>query len=130
MKKIIKNIGIIISGIIIGMIINMGFIVIGGRIFPLTDNFDAMNAINWDIKYFIFPLLAHSIGTLMGSFAVSRISKNSNIVLPILIGVWFLFGGIIMSVILPAPIWFILIDIIICYIPMSFLGWKISKLSK
>tara|TARA_Y100000994_G_scaffold140616_1_gene115263 strand:- start:5650 stop:6042 length:393 start_codon:yes stop_codon:yes gene_type:complete len=130
MKKIIKNIGIIISGIIIGMIINMGLIIIGERIFPLTDNFDAMNAINWDIKYFIFPFLAHSIGTLIGSFAVSRISRNSNIVLPILIGVWFLFGGIIMAAILPAPIWFILIDIIICYIPMSFLGWKISKLSK
>ncbi len=130
MKKIIKNIGIIISGIIIGMIINMGLIIMGGRIFPLTDNFDAMNAINWDIKYFIFPFLAHSIGTLIGSFAVSRISRNSNIVLPILIGVWFLFGGIIMAAILPAPIWFILIDIIICYIPMSFLGWKISKLSK
>ena len=59
------------------MIINMGLILIGGMIFPLSENFEPMNAINWDIKYFLFPFLAHSIGTLVGAFSASKLSKNA-----------------------------------------------------
>jgi hypothetical protein len=55
MKKILTNIGIIIFGIIIGMILNMGLIILGGIIFTPTENIESMNAINWDLKYFIFP---------------------------------------------------------------------------
>ena len=127
MIKILKYIIIVILGIMIGMIINMGLIILGGIIFIPADNFDPMNAINWDLKYFIFPFLAHSFGTVSGSFIVSKLSKNSNIVMPMVVGLYFLVGGIYMITILPAPTWFILIDIILCYIPMALLGWKISK---
>ena len=127
MKKILKNIGIIISGIIIGMIVNMGLIILGGIIFITTENFEPMNAINWDLKYFIFPFLAHSIGTLSGSYFVSRLSRNSHIIFPLIIGLYFLSGGIYMVTILPAPMWVIFLDLIVCYIPMSLIGWRISK---
>ena len=127
MKKIFKNIGIVILGIIIGMIVNMGLIIFGGIIFTLSENFDPMNAINWDFKYFIFPLLAHSIGTLSGAFIVSKLSKNSHIIIPLIVGLYFLSGGIYMVTILPVPMWFISLDLIVCYIPMSLVGWKLSK---
>ena len=55
MREVLKNIGIVILSIIIGMITNIGLIIIGGTIFPLSENFNPMNAINWDFKYFIFP---------------------------------------------------------------------------
>ena len=127
MKQILKNIAIVILGIIIGMIINIGLIVLGGIIFPLPENFEPMNAMNWDVKYFIFPFLAHSIGTFSGAFVVSKLSKKSNIIMPLIVGLYFLAGGIYMVTILPAPIWFILLDIILGYIPMALLGWKINK---
>ena len=127
MKQILKNIGILILGIIIGMIVNMGLIIIGGIIFPLSESFEPMNAINWDFKYFIFPFFAHSIGTLSGAFIVSKLSKGYHIIIPLTVGLFFLWGGIYMVMILPAPIWFISLDLILCYIPMALLGWKISK---
>ena len=127
MKQVLKNIGILIFGIIIGMIVNMGLIIIGGTIFTPSGNFEPMNAMNWDFKYFIFPFLAHSIGTLSGAFIVSKISRNSHIIMPLIVGFYFLLGGIYMVTILPAPTWFISLDIILCYIPMALLGWKISK---
>ena len=127
MKQIFKNIGIVLLGIIIGMIVNMGLIIIGGIFFPLTDNFEPMNAINWDFKYFIFPFLAHSIGTLSGAFIVSKISRNSHIIMPLIVGLYFLSGGLYMVTILPAPTWFISLDLILCYIPMAVLGWKLSN---
>ena len=125
MKKIIKNIGIVVLGIIIGTIVNMGLIISGWSIFVPTDNFNPMNAMSWDLKYFIFPFLAHSAGTFSGSFFVSKFSSTR--VMPLIIGFYFLLGGIYMVTILPAPIWFILLDIILAYIPMSLLAWKITK---
>ena len=113
--------------IIIGMIINIGLIIIGGMIFPLSENFNPMNAINWDFKYFIFPFLAHSIGTLSGAFVASKLSRNYHIIIPLIVGLYFLSGGIYMVTILPAPTWFVLLDVILGYIPMALLGWKISK---
>ncbi len=127
MKKILKNIGIITFGIIIGMIINMGLIILGGMIIPPADNFEPMNAVNWDLKYFIFPFLAHTMGTFSGAFIVSKLSKKTNIILPLIVGFYFLLGGIYMMTILPAPIWFILLDITGGYIPMALLGWKLAK---
>ena len=127
MKQIFRNIGIVILGIIIGMIVNMGLIIGGGMILPMPETIDSMNAMNWDFKYFIFPFLAHSIGTLSGAFIVSKISRNSHIIMPLIVGLYFLSGGLYMVTILPAPTWFILLDIILCYIPMALFGWKISK---
>ena len=127
MKQALKNIAIVLLGIIFGMIVNIGLIILGGTIFPPSENFEPMNAINWDLKYFIFPFLAHSIGTLSGAFLVSHLSKKSSIILPLIVGVYFLSGGIYMVTILPAPTWFVLLDIILGYIPMAILGWKINK---
>ena len=76
MKLFFRNIGALIIGIVIGSIINIGFIILGGNIFPLPESFDSMNALNWDIKYFLFPFSAHAIGTFSGSFMGSKICKN------------------------------------------------------
>ena len=127
MKQVIKNIIFLILGIIIGSIVNMGLIVTGGYIFPFPDNANLMDATNWKIIYFLFPFLAHSIGTLVGAFSASKLSKNYHIIIPLTVGIYFLAGGIFMITILPAPLWFICLDLIISYIPMSLLGWALSN---
>ena len=33
----------------------------------------------------------------------------------------------IMATIIPAPLWFEALDIVVCYIPMAYIGWKLSK---
>ena len=123
MKLFFRNICALIIGVLIGSIINIGLIIIGGNIFPLPEIFDSMNALNWDIKYFLFPFLAHAIGTFSGSFIGSKISKNYDKLIAGLVGIYFISGGIYMAIILPAPVWFISIDLIFSYIPMAFSGW-------
>ena len=127
MKQTLKNIAIVFLGIIVGMIVNIGLIILGGLIFPPSENFEPMNAMNWDFKYFIFPFLAHSIGTLSGALIVSKLSNKSSIILPLIVGLYFLMGGIYMITILPAPMWFVLLDVILGYIPMALLGWKLAN---
>tara|TARA_B100001758_G_C17810643_1_gene304323 strand:+ start:129 stop:449 length:321 start_codon:yes stop_codon:yes gene_type:complete len=106
------------------MLINMAVISFGGYIFEIPNNFNAMN---WDLKYFIFPFLAHSLGTFSGALTVVKLSKKTSVIFPLIVGFYFLTGGIYMATILPAPRWFLFLDLIFAYIPMAFLAWKISK---
>ena len=73
-------------------------------------------------KYFIFPFLAHALGTLIGAIVTGLIAASHKMKFSLAIGALFLLGGIAVSFILPAPIWFIACDIIIAYIPMAWLG--------
>ena len=125
MKQILKNIAIVILCIIVGMIVNIGLIILGGTIFPLPENFEPMNAMNWDLNYFLFPFLAHAIGTLAGAIVSVKIAVSNHKIFALSIGSFFLIGGIIMVQILPAPLWFILLDLIVAYIPMGYLGYKL-----
>ena len=127
MNSIIKNILALIGGVLVGMVVNMGLIITGNQLIPFYDNINPMNAMNWEIKYFIFPFLAHAIGTLLGAFIASKFSASYHMLFAMSIGIFFLSGGISMVFILPAPIWFIVIDLVFAYLPMGWLGWKISN---
>ena len=126
MTTIIKNILALLGGGLIGMVVNMGLIITGNQLIPFEDGINPMNATMWEIKYFIFPFLAHAIGTLSGAFSAAKFSASYHMIFAICIGIFFLLGGITMVFILPAPIWFVIVDLFLAYIPMSWLGWKIS----
>ena len=80
-------------------------------------------------KHFIFPWLAHAMGTLAGAFIVYKLAAIHNARLAYAIGVLNLIGGITMVVIIPnSPIAFIILDLGLAYIPMAWLGiWLVSK---
>ena len=109
------------------MVVNMGLIITGNQLIPFEDDMNPMNATMWEIKYFIFPFLAHAIGTLSGAFFAAKFSTSHHMIFAICIGIFFLSGGITMVFILPAPTWFVVVDLFLAYIPMSWLGWKISN---
>ncbi len=123
----IRNILAVITGVLVGMIVNIGLIILGSSLIPTTEGFDPMNAINWDLNNFIFPFLAHALGTLVGAFLATKIANSYQLPLAMSIGVFFLIGGVTMVYILPAPVWFICTDLIVAYIPMGYLGWIIAK---
>ena len=127
MSSIIKNVLALLGGGLVGMTANMGLIITGNQLIPFSENINPMNAMNWEIRYFIFPFLAHAIGTLSGAFIASKFSASYHMLFAMCIGIFFLIGGISMVFILPAPIWFIVIDLVFAYLPMGWLGWKISN---
>jgi hypothetical protein len=126
MKKVFRNITAILAGVIIGMVVNMGLIVAGDRLIPLADGMEPMNATMWELKYLLFPFLAHAIGTLAGAYIAARFSSNHHRLFALSIGAFFLLGGTYMVFVLPAPLWFISVDLILAYIPMGWVGWKLS----
>ena len=132
MKPIIKNILAIILGWIVGSIVNMGLVNLGHKIFPLeginSNNMEALASVmpTLTYEYFIFPFLAHALGTLTGAATASMIAATQKMKFAMAIGLLFLLGGIFVNYLIPGPIWFTLTDLALAYIPMAWLGGKIG----
>ena len=133
MKTIVRNILAIIIGWFIGSAVNMGLIEAGHALIPIEgldpNDMKALAKVmpTLSAKFFIFPFLAHALGTLIGAIVAGWIAASHKMKFSLVIGALFLLGGIAMSFMLPAPIWFIACDIILAYIPMAFIGGKIVK---
>jgi hypothetical protein len=124
----------VIAGILIGGSVNMGIIMLGGYIVPPPPGVDASNPESiaasihlYEAKHLVTPLLAHAIGTLVGALIAYLIAPRLKILMAFIIGGFFLLGGISVSFMIPAPWWFIVIDLLAAYIPMAWLGIFIGR---
>ena len=132
-KPYVKNILAVIAGIVIGSIANMLLINIGPSVVPLPAGADVstMEKLSESMKLFtpvnfIFPFLAHALGTLVGAFIAAKFAASHHLKFAMLIGVFFLIGGIAAVNMLGGPLWFNAVDLLLAYIPMSFLGAAIA----
>ena len=71
------------------------------------------------------PFLAHALGTLIGAMIAALIAATRKFTMAMIIGVFFLIGGISAAFMIPAPTWFVLLDLGMAYIPMAWLGHKL-----
>ena len=81
-------------------------------------------------RHFIMPFLAHALGTLVGAVIAYLIAASHNARFAYLIGVVFFCGGIAASYMIPAPAWFIALDLLVAYLPMAWLGIRIGRLAQ
>ena len=132
MNPMLKNILAVITGWIVGSIINMSLVKIGHMILPIEglDPSD-MNALaevmpTLEPKYFIFPFLAQALGTLVGAFIAYNLAATHKMKFALGIGAIFFLLGIMVSFMIPAPTWFAVTDILLAYIPMAWIGGKLA----
>ncbi|NBG66482.1 hypothetical protein [Acidiluteibacter ferrifornacis] len=133
MKIILKNILAVVIGLFVGATVNMGLINISGSIIPPpagadTTTMEGLKAAMelFEAKHFIFPFLAHALGTLVGALLAALIAGSHQLKFAMVIGVFFLIGGITMVFQVPSPLWFNVLDLGVAYLPMAWIGWKIT----
>ena len=129
MNPVFKNILAVIAGCIFGGMVNMGIIMISGYIIPppagadLTTTEGLKAAMHlMQPKHFILPFFAHALGTFAGAWLAAKIAANRKMAFALGIGVFFLIGGIANIVMLPSPLWFTILDLVVAYIPMAYLA--------
>ena len=129
----IRNILGVIAGIIVGTLVNGGLIQLGHAVVALPPGTDVstMEGIAaamplFGPEQFIFPFLAHAGGTLVGALVATLIATSQKLAIALGIGVLFLLGGIAAVYMLPAPLWYDVIDLLFAYIPMAWIGWKLG----
>lgn len=133
MNRTLRNILAVVTGLVIGSIVNMGIIMISGSIVPPPAGLEntTMQGLKESMhlfrhEHFIFPFLAHALGTLAGAFTTTLIAISYKRELSFAIGAFFLLGGLINIVMLPSPLWFSIVDLTFGYIPMAYLGYKFA----
>lgn len=137
MKPMLRNVLAILAGIVIGSVVNMALITVSGSIIPPPAGVDltTMEGLKaamplMEPKHFLFPFLAHALGTLVGAIVTVKLVLNSHQRFAIILSGWFLLGGIINIALLPSPIWFALVDLLLAYIPFGYLGYWLAKSNK
>ncbi len=137
MSPIIRNVIAVFLGVIIGAIVNSSIVSLGAGWFDLPKGVDPNdvqsikeNIGSFEAKHFLNPFLAHSIGTLTGAIVATIIAASHKMKFALVIGAVFLVGGIMMVTMIGGPIWFILVDLLLAYLPFAYLGGKIGGAKK
>lgn len=133
MNPVIRNILAVVAGVVIGSIVNMALVMAGGQLVPPPAGADvsSMESLKatmhlFQPQHFIFPFLAHALGTLVGAYVAVRLSSSRHMLFAMGIGAFFLLGGISNIMMLGGPLWFTLLDLIVAYIPAAWLGGQLA----
>lgn len=123
----------LILGIVVGGAVNMALVILGPSIIAPPPGADMTTAEGLKAamplltaKHFVFPFLAHALGTLAGALVGAAIATAHRAIVAYAIGILYLAGGIAASFMIPAPAWFIALDLVAAYIPMAWLGLAIA----
>ncbi len=134
MHPVLRNILAVVLGLVVGGAVNLLIIQISGSIIPPPNGADitTMEGLKSTMhlfgpEHYIFPFLAHALGTLVGAFVAAKIAATNKIKFALAIGAFFFLGGAINAYLLPAPTWFLILDLAGAYFPMAYLGKKIAK---
>lgn len=133
MSPTVRNVLAVLAGLIVGGLVNGAFVATCSRLIPPPAGVD-MNDVEsvaksshlFEPKHFVLPFLAHALGTLGGALAAYAIAAKSKSRIAFIVGAFFLCGGIAACVMIPAPAWFIAIDLVVAYIPMAWLATRLA----
>jgi uncharacterized membrane protein YqgA involved in biofilm formation len=133
MPNVLRNVLAVIAGVVIGSVINMAIVMVSPFLIPAPPGVDVNDAESlakgihlFGPQHFIMPLLAHALGTFAGALAAYRLAASYRMQLAYVIGAFFLAGGIAASFMIPAPVWFIALDLLVAYLPMAWLAVQLG----
>ncbi len=135
MNPRIRNILAVIAGLLAGSILNGAIVSLNGKLIALPEGADitTMEGLARSLPlfrpvHFLLPFLGHALGTLGGAWLAAKLAASGKMGRALIVGVFFLCGGIYMIVEMPgAPLWFSLCDIILAYLPMAWAGGRLGS---
>lgn len=124
----------VLVGLVCGSVVNMGIVIAGPMLIPPPPGADMTTAEGLaaampllEPKHFASPFLAHALGTVVGACVAALIATSRRAVVAYAVGALFLAGGIAASRMIPAPTWFIALDLLVAYLPMAWLGLRLAE---
>ena len=134
MPHILRNILACLAGLIVGSMVNGGIIAASAAVVPPPEGVNVNDAASiaanihlYQPKHFAPPFLAHALGTLAGALLAVALSARRRMTPAFVVGSVFLVFGIAMCFMIPAPAWFITLDLVVAYIPMAWLGGTLAR---
>jgi hypothetical protein len=133
MHPILRNVLAVITGLVIGSAVNMALVYLGPVLIPLPDGADvttpeglAASIALFQPQHFLFPFLAHALGTLSGAWLAVTLGASRYQLLAGIISGFFLLGGIANVAMIGGPLWFNALDLTMAYLPMGWLALRLA----
>ena len=134
MHPILRNLLAVLAGLVLGAIVNMGLIVLGSSLLAPPSGVDVndLESINANIRdyapiQFLTPFLAHALGVLAGALLTAKLAASQPLFMALIVGAFFLAGGTMAVLMIPnTPIWFSTLDLVVAYLPMAWLGYRLA----
>jgi hypothetical protein len=133
MKLFLRSLAAVVLGLIVGSVINMALVSVGPRVFPppagvnMSDPQSLAASVHLlEPRHFVFPFLAHAFGTLAGATLAGLIAAERRRLVALLVGGFFLAGGVMAATMIPAPKGFLVLDLVVAYVPMAWLGASLA----
>jgi hypothetical protein len=134
MRVALRNVLAVLAGLVVGSVVNMALVTLGPSLIPPPAGVDASSAASlaaaihlFEPRHFLTPFLAHALGTLAGALIAFLLAVRHRAAMAFAIGAVFLAGGIAASILIPAPAWFIVTDLVLAYLPMAWLGVQLGR---
>jgi hypothetical protein len=131
MPPLLRRTLAVVAGFVAGSALNMAIITLGPRLIPPPAGADVttMDGLRAALplfgpQHFVAPFLAHALGTLLGAAVAARLAGTAAAAYGI--GVLFFIGGAVNVAMLPAPLWFNVLDLLAAYLPMAWLGARLG----
>lgn len=132
MNAVIRNVLAVVLGIVVGSLVNMALVTISPMVIPPPEGIDVSTAEGlkagmhlFEPKHFVFPFLAHALGTFVGALVAAWIAATRKFTFAMVIAVFFFLGGLASIIMLPSPIWFTFVDLVFAYFPMAYFAKNI-----
>lgn len=126
----------LVFGLLVGAVVNGSIVNLGMLLFPFPEgvNFETKEGLslfeNLPIKYYIFPFLAHALGTLSGCIVALLFVRKWAKWSIYIIGYCFFVGGVMAGQLINAPLWFDILDLSLAYMPMAWLASQSNLFKK
>jgi hypothetical protein len=128
MAPVVRNVVGVLVGAIVCVLLN-GFLL--GLMMGLVGTpagFDPADLATFTLlerKHFLSPFVAHAVPSLIGGLIAALVAATRKVTCALIVGGLHLLGGIVAAFIIPAPAWFIALDLSVAYLPMAWIGGKI-----
>lgn len=134
MPNLLRNALALLAGFFLGGAVNMGLVLAGSRIVPPPPGVNPADPASLAAsihllgpQHFLFPFLAHALGTFAGALIAHLLAGSYRRTFAFIIGGLTLAGGIAASFMIPAPAWFITLDLVVAYLPMAWLATRAGR---
>jgi hypothetical protein len=112
---------VVLNGLLLGVM--MGAV-------GTPEGFDPNNPSTYHLlqaRHYVSPFVAHAVPSVVGGLIAALIAATRKMTFALVVGGLHLVGGIAAAFLIPAPAWFVALDLIVAYLPMAWLGGKLAS---
>ncbi|MBL7964114.1 MAG: hypothetical protein JNM31_09770 [Flavobacteriales bacterium] len=129
MNPILRNVLAVLLGVAVCLYLNGMLLGVMMKLVGTPEGFDVNTPSTFTLlqaKHMLSPFVAHAVPSLVGGFVAALIAATRKMTFALVVGGVHLLGGIAAAFMIPAPAWFIAVDLLVAYLPMAWIGGRLG----